>query len=517
MNTSSLDLADTVPYTYGYCDELNPLRAALPLLANGFEPPTVRDACEAGFGQGVSINLHAAGTPVRWHGADANPAHVAFAQQLADSTQTPLQLSSQRFSEYCRRSDLPDFDFIGLHGVWSWISDKDRATLTDFIARKLTPGGVLYVSYNTPPGWAAMLPLRDLMHTHLSAAGFADTSPLSRIGEAIAFAQQVMEAQPGYALVNPSLRERVQGLAGADPRYLAHEYFSRDWKPTSFADVDALLGTAGLVYACAADYRDLVDDINLTAAQRALLAGIDDVRVRETTRDLCVNRSLRRDYWVKQPRMLDTDAQYAALRAQRVILAIPEASVTLQVRGVLGETPLPATLYKPILRALAVGRATTLGEIEHHVRPHGIALAQIVEALQLLIATGQVFNAQHEAPHGQAQATAARMNAALCERASVSGTLPFLVSPVTGGGIAVPRLAQLFLLARMRGHTLAQQWAQFAGTVLNDTSPGVQNAASAAHPRLSEAQLLDKAAQFAEAYLPILHTLGINAGQPPLR
>jgi SAM-dependent methyltransferase len=394
MNSSSSELADEIPYTYGYCDELNPLRVALPLLANGFEPPTIRHACELGFGQGVSLNLHAAGAPVQWHGVDANPAHLEFAQQLAKCAQTQIHLSSERFGEYCRRSDLPDFEFIGLHGVWSWISDKDRATLADFFARKLKPGGVLYVSYNTLPGWAAMMPLRDLMHAHLAASDPAGSAgaPLPRIGEAIGFAQQVIAAQPGYTLVNPALHERVQALSNEDPRYIAHEYFSENWKPTSFSEVAATLGAAGLVYAGSADYRDHVDSINLTPAQRTLLAGIDDVRLRETTRDLCMNRSLRRDYWIRQPRMLDADARLAALRERRVILAIPEASVAMQVRGALGEITLPEALYRPLLRALASGRATTLGEIEQRMQPLGVTLPQIVEAIELLIATGQVRN-----------------------------------------------------------------------------------------------------------------------------
>jgi SAM-dependent methyltransferase len=522
MNPPSSELADTVPYTYGYCDELNPLRVALPLLANGFEPPTIGHACELGFGQGVSLNLHAAGAPVQWYGVDANPDHLEFAQQLATRAQTQLHLSSERFGEYCRRSDLPDFEFIGLHGVWSWISDKDRATLADFIDRKLKPGGVVYVSYNTLPGWATMLPMRNLMHAHLLAGDAAGTAgaPLARIGEAIGFAQQVIAAQPGYALVNPSLRERMQALSNEDLRYIAHEYFSENWKPTSFSDVAAALGPTGLVYAGSADYRDHVDSINLTPAQRTLLAGIDDVRLRETTRDLCVNRSLRRDYWIKQPRMLDADARFAALREQRVILAIPETSVAMQVRGALGEITLPEALYRPLLRTLASGHATTLGEIEQRLQPLGFTLQQIVEAIELLIATGQVFNAQHEERIREAQSAAAGMNAALCERAYDSGALPFLVSPVTGAGIAVPRLAQLFLLAQMRGLTQAQQWAEFAGAALNRTgadSLASQDAAAALQPSLSDAQLRDKATQFAEVYLPVLRTLGVVIQPIPSR
>ena len=67
------------------------------------------------------------------------------------------KLFDQAFAEFCARPDLPDFDFIGLHGIWSWISDENRAVIVDFIRRKLKVGGVLYISYNTQPGWAAIV------------------------------------------------------------------------------------------------------------------------------------------------------------------------------------------------------------------------------------------------------------------------------------------------------------------------------------------------------------------------
>jgi len=37
---------------------------------------------------------------------------------------------------------------------------------------------------------------------------------------------------------------------------------------------------------------------------------------------------------------------------------------------------------------------------------------------------------------------------------------------VTGGGIAVPRFHQLFLLARQQGHGAPQDWAQFVWKIL---------------------------------------------------
>ena len=70
------------PYTYGYYAELNPLRAMLPILRQGLAVPQIHTACELGFGQGLSINIHAAASETEWWGTDFNSSQVSFARSL---------------------------------------------------------------------------------------------------------------------------------------------------------------------------------------------------------------------------------------------------------------------------------------------------------------------------------------------------------------------------------------------------------------------------------------------------
>ncbi len=51
MTWTSGYVAD-IGYTYGYCNELNPLRVKPAFLNNGLVFPEVGAACELGFGQG---------------------------------------------------------------------------------------------------------------------------------------------------------------------------------------------------------------------------------------------------------------------------------------------------------------------------------------------------------------------------------------------------------------------------------------------------------------------------------
>ena len=77
-----------IGYTYGYYGELNPLRARFALLYKGLACPEFKTACELGFGQGLSANLHAAGSTTQWYGTDFNPSQAAFAQELASKAGT---------------------------------------------------------------------------------------------------------------------------------------------------------------------------------------------------------------------------------------------------------------------------------------------------------------------------------------------------------------------------------------------------------------------------------------------
>jgi hypothetical protein len=62
-----------ITYTHGYYAELNIQRARLALIQAGYAAPEITNACELGFGQGVSIAMHAAATEACWAGTDFNP------------------------------------------------------------------------------------------------------------------------------------------------------------------------------------------------------------------------------------------------------------------------------------------------------------------------------------------------------------------------------------------------------------------------------------------------------------
>ena len=307
-----------VGYTFGYYTELNPARIAMAFQHAGLAAPSVGFACELGFGQGVSTNLHAASTSITWWGTDFNPSQANFAQALAKEAKLNAQLFDESFAEFCTRSDLPEFDFIGLHGIWSWISDENRKIIVDFVRRKLKVGGVLYISYNTLPGWATFAPMRHLLTQHAEVMGIPGEGIIKNIDGAIDFAEKFLEANPIYARANPSIVERFKKLKNQNKNYLAHEYFNRDWHPMYFSKISEWLEPAKVQYACSANYLDHIDAINLTSDQQNFLNAIHDPLLRQTNRDFLVNQQFRKDYWVKGPIKLRPLEQAVKIKKRRI-------------------------------------------------------------------------------------------------------------------------------------------------------------------------------------------------------
>lgn len=499
-----------IEYTFGYYTELNPLRAKLALLNNGLVCPEISVACELGFGQGLSASLHAAASVIDWHGTDFNPSQASFAQDLVAVSGTSARLYDESFAEFANRSDLPAFDFIGLHGIWSWISDENRSMIVDFIRRKLKVGGVLYISYNTMPGWAAFAPIRHLMTEHANMLGSEGGGIISRVNGAIEFTEKLLATNPTFSRANPVMGERVKSLKEQSRNYLAHEYFNRNWHPMHFSTIAEWLEPAKLQYACSANYIDHIDTINLTTEQLAFLNEIPDPMFRESVRDFMVNQQFRMDYWVKGARKLSLLEQAEALRSQRVVLTTCQPDVSLKVKCSLGEANMNEAVYAPILALLADYKPKTLRQMEQALKENGITFSQLLESVMILVGAGNLSCAQDETVIPKAKKSSDKLNAHLQNKARGSSDITYLASPVTGGGIIVGRFQQLFLLALSQGKKQPTEWAQQVWQLLQAQGQKIiKEGKTLETAEENLAELIEQANAFAENRLPILKALQI--------
>ena len=511
-----------VEYTIGYFTELNPVRLPIGLLNAGYAPPVVRNACELGFGQGMSIAMHAAAQPhVNWFGDDFNPDHVLFARWLNDAAGAGAELTDESFEQFCNRDDLPMFDVIGLHGIWSWITPRNREIIIDFINRKLNVGGVVYCSYNVMPGWAAMAPVRELLAMHARMTAGKGMGSGEKMEAALTFVGEMLDREPAFLNANPLVKEKFEQLKTMPRGYLSHEYMNSSWYPMYFNDIAEIFGEAKLEYVCSASYQEAVEEIQLTAPQRAWLTGIDSEPFRETMRDFLRNTQFRKDYWVKGGFAMPQAERIERIRDVRVILLNVRENIPDKAASPLGEVTLVPEVYGPFLDFLGDNRPHTIRDIEIALHDRGIQFGQILQAVMLLAGSGHLGFAQSDAEIAAARPRTRRLNAALMRRAEQEEGINYLASPVTGGAIAISRIDQMFLKGWADGLPQPDQWAEKVWQVLEASGQrALKDGVAVATAEENRVVVGEAAEKFSRTLLPLFQGLEVasrDKGSPVAR
>ncbi len=484
-------------YTHRYCPQIAPSRIALACAAQGLQCPGNPSPryLELAFGQGVSINIHAAAAPGEYWGIDIIPSHVDNARQLAAASGSGAHLSCESFETFAARGDLPQFDVIAMHGAWSWISAENRHLVVEIVRKCLAPEGVCLISYNCLPGWAGELPLRHLLVLHASLA--PGSQPLaSRIDASLEFACSLLGAGAKYFEAHRGLAAWLQKMHRQDRSYVAHEYFNRDWHPMPSSEVALALEGAGLRFGASAMLAGRDDESALGPKARELLAGIEHPILRETTLDYLTDRRFRSDIFVK--RGLRPDSQSLYERIGRVPFALLQHPDYVPSRFMLGgnEIELPAKVHRPFVAAMAASgyAPKALGDISNEPECKGIPPEELAEAALALTEAGYLHPAQARAAIDDAAARCKALNAAILGRVGSPGEIAALASSVTGAGVFAARQEMLFLRARALGLSCGDEWARHAWDTAGQDNP---------------ASLRSDAAAFARIRLPVFEALGL--------
>jgi hypothetical protein len=223
-----------------------------------------------------------------------------------------------------------------------------------------------------------------------------------------------------------------------------------------------------------------------------------------------VNQVFRRDYWIKGIRKLPNLEQLEGIRKESIILQTPRSEVTLTTKDGGKEINLNAEIYNPILDILADHKVVSLAELESKLNAEDISLAKIVQAAMVLADCGHLFVAQNKENLTEVKAQSDKLNAHIQQRARSNEEVRYLASPVTGGGIAISRFHQLFLLALQAGKKTPAGLAESAWAVLNDQGERlVENGKPVESEAENISKLTSQAEIFKEKGLPVLKALQI--------
>ena len=509
MSAWSEGYTSDVTYTYGYYNELNPINLTIPFLMAGLAPPKIENACELGFGQGISLNMHSATSNIKWYGTDFNPSHAFFAQSLANQigSNKPV-ISDQGFNEFCMRDDLPEFDFICLHGIWSWISDENRHIIVDFIRRKLKFGGILYISYNTLPGWMTLSPVRHLLVEHKRLMSSSEHDSVVTARAALDYSKNILEMSPILCQVNPTLMPSVTQLLEQNSNYLVHEYLNQDWHPMFFAQLEKWLEPAKLSYACSAKYLDDFSGCLFTTEQVEFINQIQNKSFAQTVKDYMLNKQFRCDYWVKGSLALSQTEMIEQWKKLRIILVVARSDIVKTISNTL-TTNLLDEIFDPILDILSDYQIHSVADLLESLE-NKVEINAIFTALAILFGKKDIRLVQDDDIIAQVKPRCNALNRYLLDKAkNFGGTGEIVASPVTGEGFLLTELEALCILANQS--KLAQdKWTDFIWDIFKAKNRlMIKDGETLTEEKENLAEIEKKKNLFIEKRLKIFQSLGI--------
>ena len=435
--------------------ETSPLYIDFALLRAGYKPPQSDSSltyCDLGCGYGYNLIILASCYPdITFYGVDFNAEHIASAQNLVKVAGLEnvhfYDTSIESFAEV----DLPNFDYIVLNGMWSWVDHDVRQHIRNIIFDNLSTSGAVYVNYNSQPGCSAQHPLRELYkklyHQYSGTPG-------ARIEATLSLIDKLITKDPAYFKNYPSALERHKGYANLSPSEFAHEFLNQTWESYYFSDVSNFFEELNLSYAASA----LLDDIGKTTEferhYKDVFGNLFTERDQEQMKDYVFNTALRKDIFLKGK------VKYSPIELEKELY-----QTTINLYGTSKNLPcefgLHGTSYQfdqnchtQLIRTLQ-RRPCSLGELRNLKYLDSMDYKSFLHFISCLIDAGQVcLHRNMDSISIYTPETTSRLNKAILEHALSDQGYHYLAAPEFGCGVKCSELDQVFLQALQEGEDL---------------------------------------------------------------
>lgn len=183
-----------------------------------------------------------------------------------------------------------EFDYIIAHGIYSWIPDEAQKAMLQVSKSRLARNGIVYVSYNTYPGWHMRGMIRDIMSYRVRDIGSLE----ERVRQARAVLNFLAESVPtednAYGML---LNKELETLQDKADYYLLHEHLEEHNKPEYFYQFATKAAEYGLKYLAEADFSVMAIE-NFSASIESMLKTLaSDLIETEQYMDFVRNRMFR--------------------------------------------------------------------------------------------------------------------------------------------------------------------------------------------------------------------------------
>jgi len=253
----------------------------------------------------------------RFVGIDLSPVQVEIGRGMSgELSLTNIELIQADILEL-KADALERFDYIIVHGVYSWVPPAVQERILSLCRNHLDENGLAYVSYNTYPGWCGKQALRQMLRHH--------TRQIDDPREKVAAALELIQVLPGSktmpgdpaAILADRLRSDLQKI-GDPAAYLIHEYLIDSNQPLYFREFLERIESSGLRYVDDAYPGGSSPDRLPPAGRQWIEEHLTDPMERQQYIDFVGNVSFRRSLLCLRERALESGMTFACMQTLHV-------------------------------------------------------------------------------------------------------------------------------------------------------------------------------------------------------
>lgn len=428
-----------IPY---FLRELSPVCIDMALVKSGYKPPKGDSLtyCELGCGLGYTSLILAACFPeMTFYAVDFNSEHIARAKEFVEKAELKnihfYDLSFEDFS----KEDLPTFDYIVAHGVWTWVSESARQDIISLVKDKLNTGGAFYVSYNAMPGSAIYLPLQQIYYNlyHILTG-----TPKERIGKLMEYVDLMIEKKLAYFEHYPQAIKRHESVKDKSAHYFAHEYLNANWDCFYISDVCESLQDAKVQFVASANLSENATSALFENDCKDLLSFMTDTVSQEQLKDYAQSKMFRKDIFVRGPVRFPALEMVEHINKLRFCVYKDVSDLEPQVSVDGQKVNLPPEGHKRLLELLSKG-PKTMQELQQDPLLSQFPFSHLFQMVCCTFEAGQIAS-YRDAKDIKDKDPAKRLNKVILEQTQYNVGYNSFAMPEFGYGIECGQIDQIF-------------------------------------------------------------------------
>jgi len=288
---------DRIPYKSRAIPKTHPDHLAAMATLFGMKPRDIRNSriLELGCGDGANLIPMAYGLPdSELIGIDLSENAISKGQDMIGCLGLKnITLRNADIMNVGR--DMRQFDYIIVHGVFSWVPHTVQERILDICKNSLAIQGVAFISYNTYPGCHLRCIVNEIMRFHTDHF----PEPEQKITQARAILKFIADAAPSVTeaygqVLSEEFRSLTEMNPDANSNYLHHDRLAEINQPFYFHEFTDRIGRHGMKYLAEADFFEMQDfffEPNIRAMLRNLSGS--SILVKEQFMDFIKGRRFR--------------------------------------------------------------------------------------------------------------------------------------------------------------------------------------------------------------------------------